>query len=46
MPTVDLESVTIAYDVYDSDDPDPDAEAIVLICGCGDRRGLFGIVPP
>ncbi|MDQ1455028.1 MAG: thioesterase CepJ [Actinomycetota bacterium] len=46
MPTVDLESVTIAYDVYDSDDPDPDAEAIVLICGCGGpAAGWFGIVP-
>ena len=46
VPTVDLESVTIAYDVYASDDPDPDAEAIVLICGCGGpAAGWFGIVP-
>ena len=46
MPTVDLESVTIAYDVYDSDDPDPAAEPILLICGCGGpAAGWFGIVP-
>jgi thioesterase CepJ len=46
MPTVDLEHVTIAYDVYDAADPNPDAETIVLICGCGGPAvGWFGIVP-
>ena len=33
MPTVQLEDVTIAYDVYDSTapEPDPGAETIVLL---------------
>ena len=50
MPTVHLEDVTIAYDVYDSTAPEPvpapDAETIVLICGCGGpAAGWFAIVP-
>jgi thioesterase CepJ len=46
MPTVDLEHVTIAYDVYDTADANPDAEAVVLIAGCGaPAAGWFGIVP-
>ena len=50
MPTVDLDHITIAYDVYDADDvhdANLDAETIVLICGCGAPAvGWFGIIPP
>ena len=47
MPTVDLEHVRIAYDVYDADNANLDAETIVLICGCGAPAvGWFGIIPP
>jgi thioesterase CepJ len=46
MPTVDLQDVTIAYDLYESRDNRSDADVIVLICGCGGpAEGWFGIVP-
>jgi pimeloyl-ACP methyl ester carboxylesterase len=46
VPTVELDDVTIAYDVYDPSAPNAEPETIVLVCGCGGpAAGWFGIVP-
>jgi pimeloyl-ACP methyl ester carboxylesterase len=42
MPTLDLDDVTIAYDIAG----DPDAPPVVLMAGCGGpAAGWFAIVP-